>query len=78
MAFNANKVVLKNQNVAPVQAPQPDPVLSSRFKTQPASQVVSDSVQIHKNSEPTVVVNGKAKKISKKSAFLLDMLTFDD
>lgn len=28
--------------------------------------------------EPSIVVDGKVKKISKKSAFLLDMLTLDD
>jgi len=28
--------------------------------------------------EPSVVVDGKVKKISKKSAFLLDMLSLDD
>jgi len=28
--------------------------------------------------EPSVVVGGKVKKIGKKSAFLLDMLTLDD
>lgn len=28
--------------------------------------------------EPSVVVNGKVKKIGKKSAFLLDMLSLDD
>lgn len=29
-------------------------------------------------SEPSVVVNGKVKKISKQSAYLLDMMTLDD
>jgi hypothetical protein len=29
-------------------------------------------------TEPSIVVDGKVKKISKKSAFLLDMLSLDD
>jgi len=28
--------------------------------------------------EPSVVIDGKVKKISKKSAYLIDMLTLDD
>lgn len=28
--------------------------------------------------EPSVIIDGKVKKISKKSAFLLDMLSLDD
>lgn len=28
--------------------------------------------------EPSIIVDGKVKKISKKSAFLLDMLSLDD
>lgn len=30
-----------------------------------------------KDGEPAVIVDGKVKKISKKSAFLLDMLSLD-
>lgn len=38
----------------------------------PTTANISDSYH------PQIVVDGKAKKISKKSAFLLDMLTLDD
>jgi hypothetical protein len=34
--------------------------------------------EVNSIKEPSIVVDGKVKKISKKSAFLLDMLTLDD
>lgn len=91
MAFNVNKLVLKDESKAvepaPKPAPVPDPILTARFNKKPIPTPVKpipkiveneSHVMVHKNSEPTVVVNGKAKKISKKSAFLLDMLTTDE
>lgn len=36
------------------------------------------SKTIENIKEPSIVVDGKVKKISKKSAFLLDMLSLDD
>ena len=38
----------------------------------------SDTRPVNSISEPSVVVNGKVKKISKQSAYLLDMMTLDD
>lgn len=37
-----------------------------------------DTRSVDSISEPSVVVNGKVKKISKQSAYLLDMMTLDD
>lgn len=55
------------------QAAEAEPVSKKlSVSRQPTKQTV-DSIK-----EPSVVVNGKVKKISKKSAFLLDMLSLDD
>jgi len=40
--------------------------------------IVKTTTTVDNITEPSVVVDGKVKKISKKSAFLLDMLTLDD
>jgi hypothetical protein len=42
------------------------------------TQTPSTSSNISDSYHPQIVVDGKTKKISKKSAFLLDMLTLDD
>ena len=42
------------------------------------SETNSTSSNISDSYHPQIVVDGKTKKISKKSAFLLDMLTLDD
>lgn len=63
MAVNFNKVV-KVKEEAAVKA-------ASELREQ--KRQAKDATYDH-----AVVVNGKQKKISKKSAFLLDMLTLDD
>ena len=73
MAFNTGKFVVKSQEPAPA----PKPVVPAA----PAVEKVyiTKSVDTVSNiKEPSVVVNGKVKKIGKKSAFLLDMLSLDD
>ena len=65
------KIVIKN-------APQPEPV-----QTSGPSRLIEDSkyhgvVKSKVEGEPVVVMNGKSKKISKHSAYLLDMLTIDE
>ena len=40
---------------------------------EPVTKTYVDNIK-----EPSVIVDGKVKKIAKKSAFLLDMLTLDD
>lgn len=45
---------------------------------QPSKINAKHSTGVESIKEPSVVVDGKVKKIGKKSAFLLDMLTLDD
>ena len=45
---------------------------------QPKQIVIKTTTVVDNIKEPSVVVDGKVKKIGKKSAFLLDMLTLDD
>ena len=47
-------------------------------KEEPKEIVVKTTTVVDNIKEPSVVVDGKVRKISKKSAFLLDMLTLDD
>jgi|GEM_PF-3773395 len=65
----SNLVIGKIPEPEPKRAPTPRPVYISN---------VDQSRSIDNIKEPSVVVNGKVKKISKKSAFLLDMLSLDD
>jgi hypothetical protein len=58
----SNLVVTGQEQVAPVEAP---------LRTK-------ESVELSKLTGSKIVVDGKVKNISKKSAFLLDMLTLDD
>lgn len=71
MAFKANKIVTaKEINEAARLNPPRRLSLSERD--------VSKRFEPAKKFDNAVVVNGKQKQISKKSAFLLDMLTLDD
>lgn len=47
-------------------------------KPQPKEVIVKTTTVVDNITEPSVIVDGKVKKISKKSAFLLDMLSLDD
>ena len=70
MAFNTGKFIVKSQEPTP--APKPAiPVVEKVHITRSVDTVSSIK-------EPSVVVNGKVKKIGKKSAFLLDMLSLDN
>jgi hypothetical protein len=63
MGIKASNIVVTGQEqVAPAEAP---------IRTK-------ESVELSKLSGSKIVVDGKVKNISKKSAFLLDMLTLDD
>ena len=77
MPLNLNSLVVGGDTAyeKPKEQPAPRPLTSAKeirevFKVQP------DPIAAIK--EPSVVVNGKVKRISKKSAFLLDMLSLDD
>lgn len=73
MAFNTGKFVVKSQEPAPALKPAVPvaPVVEKVYITKSVDTVSNIK-------EPSVVVNGKVKKIGKKSAFLLDMLSLDD
>lgn len=68
----ANKLVVKSQ--------EPVPPVRKEVAPPPAPRKYKDPEKptIESIKEPSVVVDGKVKKISKKSAFLLDMLSLDD
>lgn len=71
MAFKASKIVTTTQSTAAdIKQPVRGVPLSERD--------VTKRFEPQKKFDNAVVVNGKQKKISKKSAFLLDMLTLDD
>lgn len=71
-----NLVLRGNQAQEPAPQPQPQVVEQPKPKVRERTAPVAKSAL--KPDEPAVIVNGKAKKISKKSAFLLDMLSLDD
>lgn len=65
-------LIIKDKTVEPVASVKdkaPNSVISREVKQDPTIKSIK---------EPSVVVDGKVKKISKKSAFLLDMLSLDD
>lgn len=67
-----NLVIVSDLNVE--KSPTP-----SALPTQQLSEIrVKHTTGVESIKEPSVVVDGKVKKIGKKSAFLLDMLTLDD
>ncbi len=70
MAFKAGKIVTVKEQTGVDNIPVRGVPLSERD--------VSRRFEPGKKFDNAVVVNGKQKKISKKSAFLLDMLTLDD
>jgi hypothetical protein len=66
MAINTSNLVVKSQE--PVESPKQE---SSK------KPVITDET-INRVKGTKLVVDGKVKNISKKSAFLLDMLSLDD
>lgn len=75
MGLIAKNIVTKP--VKPVAESNNTPVESNKV-VRVESKVITRSVPNINRNEPAVIVNGKVKKISKKSAFLLDMLSLDD
>lgn len=70
MGFSAGKII-KTKGVR-----RPSEVVDSKaFRDTRVDRARTEAVNQHDHA---VIVNGKQKKISKKSAFLLDMLTLDD
>lgn len=87
MALNVSNLIigedtsLQKQKEVPPPAAAPRPVTSAKEMRQILSALKEVNTQpdpISSIKEPSVVVDGKVKKISKKSAFLLDMLSLDD
>ena len=64
--------------VAPV--PTPAPVVKPKMQESLRSSPVAETNDLSNipPDEHVLVVNGKQKKISKKSSYLLDMLVIDD
>jgi hypothetical protein len=77
MPLNLNSLVIGSEKTyeKPKEVTAPRPVTSVGEMRQ-VFNIQPDPLAAIK--EPSVVVNGKVKKISKKSAFLLDMLSLDD
>jgi hypothetical protein len=77
MALNLNSLVVGGEKTLekPKEVAVPRPVTSVGEMRQVFNIQPNPLAAI---KEPSVVVNGKVKKISKKSAFLLDMLSLDD
>lgn len=77
MALNLNSLVVGGDTTyeKPKEVAAPKPVTSVNQMRQIFNVQPDPLLSI---KEPSVVVNGKVKKISKKSAFLLDMLSLDD
>ena len=83
MALNLNSLIVSGDTTyeKPKEVAAPRPVTSAKEMRQILSAIKEVNKQpdpISSIKEPSVVVNGKVKKISKKSAFLLDMLSLDD
>lgn len=71
MAFKASKVITTKEHT--------EVSLKTSVRGLPLSERdVSKRFVKQKSYDNAVVVNGRQKQISKKSAFLLDMLTLDD
>lgn len=70
MAFNTGKFIVKSQ--------EPAPAPKSAIPVIEKANITRNADSVSNIKEPSVVVNGKVKKIGKKSAFLLDMLSLDD
>jgi len=66
MAINTNNLVVKGQ----------EPVESPKQETSKKTVITDETINRVKGTK--LVVDGKVKNISKKSAFLLDMLSLDD
>ena len=77
LVLRGNEPAPTQQVAQPVAQPAPPPVVQQTRPRVRERAKSSTDVQV-KPGEPAVIVNGKAKKISKKSAFLLDMLSLDD
>jgi hypothetical protein len=77
MPIHAGKITIVAQKVAanpatpkPVDAPAPKPIERTAPPPEPVVQ--------NTDNEPVLIVNGKQRKVSMRSAYLLDMLTTDD
>ena len=76
----AHKVAVTTATPAPVveapapkiEAPAPKPIQRS------APEPVVETPTTVATDEPVLIVNGKQKRVSKRSAYMLDMLTLDD
>lgn len=73
MGFSAGKIIKTKNRIHPSETISP-----KVSKVSKGSQVVKSKTEVVDQQEHAVIINGKQKKISKKSAFLLDMLTLDD
>lgn len=77
MPIKAGNIIIGNQKVVvttttekPLDAPAPRTVQRPAPNPEPIAEKA--------DSDPVLIVNGKQKKVSKRSAYLLDMLTLDD
>lgn len=71
-------LTVKNIITKPVAAVDSSPAPEAKKIVRVEQKIITRSEPNINRNEPAVVVNGKVKKISKKSAFLLDMLSLDD
>ena len=71
MALNVGKLVIGNEKQEEV---NPKPLVSNPV-TKNEEQQINQTKRTH--GDHVLIVDGKPKKISKKSAYLLDMLTSD-
>ena len=69
--------VIKAGNLVIGKIPEPEPRRPLTPRPIRTSSIDSEK-NIDNIKEPSIVVDGKVKKIGKKSAFLLDMLSLDE
>jgi len=74
--ISVKNLVVKSEEIAAL-SPQV-PVSNTKEIKENRVMLEKKKAVIDDIKEPSVVVDGKIKKISKKSAFLLDMLSLDD
>lgn len=53
-------------------------IVVGKSKDEDTSSQTENNVNVQSVDHPAVVVDGKVRKISKKSAYLLDMLSLDE
>jgi len=76
MGLSVNTFIIAGTEKEEQPLPPPAPVETIAEVKAKASKRKKMNVEDIK--EPSVVIDGKVKKISKKSAYLIDMLTLDD